>query len=42
MPKLGSDTREVLKEIGCPDEQIDEWVSEGVVKDQLHDKYFPG
>ncbi|MDE0299686.1 MAG: CoA transferase [Candidatus Poribacteria bacterium] len=42
IPKLGSDTREVLKEIGYPDEQIEEWISEGVIKDQLHDKYLPG
>lgn len=42
MPKLGSDTREVLKEIDYPHEQIDERVSKSVVKDQLHDKYFPG
>ena len=41
MPKLGGDTREVLKEIGYSDEQIDEWISEGVVKEQLHDKYLP-
>ena len=42
MPKLGSDTREVLSEIGYSEEQIDEWISEGVVKEQLHDKYLPG
>ena len=41
MPKIGSDTREVLSEIGYSDEQIDEWISEGVVKEQLHDKYLP-
>ncbi len=41
MPKLGSDTREVLLEIGYSDEQINEWISEGVVKEQLHDKYLP-
>ena len=41
MPKLGSNTREVLLEIGYSDEQIDQWISEGVVKEQLHDKYLP-
>ena len=41
MPKIGSDTREVLLEIGYSDEQIDEWISEDVVKEQLHDKYLP-
>lgn len=41
MPKLGSDTRKVLSEIGYSEEQIDEWISEGVVKEQLHDKYLP-
>jgi crotonobetainyl-CoA:carnitine CoA-transferase CaiB-like acyl-CoA transferase len=41
MPKLGSDTREVLSEIGYSDEQINQWTSEGVVKEQLHEKYLP-
>ncbi len=41
MPKIGSDTREVLLEIGYSGEQIDEWISEGIVKEQLHDKYLP-
>ena len=41
MPKFGSDTRKVLSEIGYSEEQIDEWISEGVVKEQLHDKYLP-
>lgn len=41
MPKLGSDTREILSEIGYSNEQIDEWISEGVVKEKLLDRYLP-
>lgn len=41
MPKIGSDTREVLLEIGYSGEQIDAWISEGIVREQLHDKYLP-
>ena len=41
MPKIGSVTRKVLLEIGYSEEEIDKWISEGVVKEQLHDKYLP-
>ena len=41
MPKIGSDTRQVLLEMGYSDDQIDEWISKSVVKEQLHEKYLP-
>ena len=41
MPKIGSDTRKVLLEMGYSEEQIDEWISKSVVREQLHEKYLP-
>ena len=41
MPQLGVDTREILLELGYSNEQIDEWVSRGVVKEKFHEAYLP-
>ena len=41
MPKLGTDTRAVLRELGHTDSQIDDWVAAGVVGHQLHEQYLP-
>lgn len=41
-PKQGSHTREILLEMGYGSEMIDEWVADGVVKEQLHEEYLPG
>jgi len=40
-PQLGADTREILLELGYSNEQIDEWVSRGVVKEKFHEAYLP-
>ena len=41
MPKLGSDTRAVLEELGRSKQQINDLLASGVIKDQLHDAYLP-
>ncbi len=41
MPKLGSDTRSVLEEMGRSKQQINDLLASGVIKDQLHDDYLP-
>ena len=41
MPKVGSDTRAILRELGHDDARIDRWIAEGVAAEQLHDAYLP-
>lgn len=41
MPKVGSDTRAILRELGHDDAQIDRWIAAGVAAEQLHDSYLP-
>ena len=41
MPKVGSDTRAILREYGHDDAQIDTWIAAGLVQEQLHDAYLP-
>ncbi|MEM7538157.1 MAG: CoA transferase, partial [Chloroflexota bacterium] len=40
-PKQGTHTRAILSEQGYSDEQIETWLAEGVIKEQLHEKYLP-
>ena len=40
-PKQGAHTREVLTEIGYSEETISELLKDGVIKEQLHEKYLP-
>lgn len=41
-PKQGSNTREILAEMGYGEKEIEAWLAEGVVKEQLHEDYLPG
>ena len=41
MPKIGSHTRLILRELGHDDAQIDRWIAEGVATEQIHDAYLP-
>ena len=41
MPKVGTDTRAILRELGHDAPQIDRWIAAGVAADQLHDSYLP-
>ena len=41
MPKLGTDTRAILRELGHTDSQIDDWAAAGVAGNQLHEQYLP-
>ena len=41
MPKIGSHTRAILRELGHDDAQIDRWIAEGVAAEQIHDAYLP-
>ena len=41
MPKIGSHTREILRELGHDDAQIDRWIADGVAAEQIHDAYLP-
>lgn len=41
MPKVGSDTRAILRELGHDDAQIDRWIAAGVAAEQLHASYLP-
>ena len=41
MPKLGKNTREVLRELGHTDAQIDDWIAAGIASEQLHEEYLP-
>ena len=40
-PKQGSNTKEILREIGYDDNQIDTMISNGVAKEQLTEHYLP-
>ena len=41
MPKIGAHTRNILRELGHDDAQIDRWIAGGVAAEQLHDAYLP-
>ena len=41
MPKLGTDTRDVLLDLGYSEQLIEQWVSEGIVKEGFHEAYLP-
>ena len=41
MPKIGSDTRAILRELGHDDAQIEHWIAAGVAAEQIHDAYLP-
>ena len=41
MPKIGSHTRAILRELGHDDAQIDRWIADGVAAEQIHDAYLP-
>ena len=41
MPKIGTHTRAILRELGHDDAQIDRWIADGVAAEQLHDAYLP-
>ena len=38
---LGTHSREILREIGFDDEEIDDVVALGVVKERTHEAYLP-
>ena len=40
-PKLGGDTRDVLRESGHSDQEIDDLVAAGIAAEQLHEAYLP-
>ena len=40
-PKVGSNTRAILRELGHDDARIDGWLATGVIKEQLHHAYVP-
>ena len=40
-PKLGGDTRDVLRESGHSDREIDDLVAAGIAAEQLHEAYLP-
>lgn len=40
-PPMGAHTREILQELGYDRNQIDAWVSNGVVKERFHPEYLP-
>ena len=40
-PKVGSNTRAILRELGHDDARIDGWLAAGVIKEQLHSAYVP-
>ena len=41
MPKVGSDTRAILRELGHDDARIDRWIAAGAAAEQLHHAYLP-
>ena len=41
MPKIGTHTRAILRELGHDDAQIDRWIADGVAADQIHHAYLP-
>ena len=41
MPKIGSHTRSILRELGHDDARIDRWIAAGVAAEQIHDAYLP-
>jgi len=41
-PKQGADTCEVLVELGYSEKDIDVLLTDGVIKEQLHERYLPG
>ena len=41
MPKIGSDTRAILRELGHDEAQIEHWIAAGVAAEQIHDAYLP-
>ena len=41
MPKVGTDTRAILRELGHDAPLIDRWIAAGVAADQLHPSYLP-
>ena len=41
MPKIGTHTRAILRELGHDDAQIDRWIAERVAAEQIHDAYLP-
>jgi crotonobetainyl-CoA:carnitine CoA-transferase CaiB-like acyl-CoA transferase len=41
MPKIGSHTRAILRELGHDDARIDRWIAAGVAAEQIHDAYLP-
>jgi crotonobetainyl-CoA:carnitine CoA-transferase CaiB-like acyl-CoA transferase len=40
-PTMGADSREILKEIGFSDVEVDGLVRQGVVRERFHDTYLP-
>jgi crotonobetainyl-CoA:carnitine CoA-transferase CaiB-like acyl-CoA transferase len=40
-PKQGANTREILRDVGYSDDQIETMVSDGVAKDELSEHYLP-
>ena len=40
-PKLGTHTVDVLNELGYTDEEIAQWIEDGVVKVTMDDNYLP-
>ena len=41
MPKIGTHTRAILRELGHDDARIDRWIAERVAAEQIHDAYLP-
>ena len=40
-PKIGSNSREILVELGHSNDEVDRWVASGVVREQFRDEYIP-